>query len=252
MFVKLYAFCLNRLFSSVGKSTSVQKQSRVLRKLLRGSNLQKEKWYAEKNPAVSIGHAKAGGRESHRRSAVLNTLFMEQITNLLSTGKHSEDLLCYGIHISRVKISVDFHCINVFWFSSCDANDDEIGILLKRISGSLRHELAQLKLIGLVPRLTFTKDKAYSYLNGLDSVLKQADYGEFIRHDPVLVLKNETEFYTELSPEVRKEIVQLEDESWETLDTLPVMRNDVYGIDHFTIMHDIKTSLKKFQPRVYD
>ncbi|XP_055542981.1 uncharacterized protein LOC129728559 [Wyeomyia smithii] len=235
--------------STNAKPYSVSKQGKVLQKLMHQPNKNKQKWYADKNSTIPNSFVKVEGRESHRRLAVLNTLFMEQITNLLSTGEHSEELLCYDVQISRVKVSIDFHSIHVFWFSRDEVNEEQIEKILKSVSGSLRHELAQLKLIGLVPKLVFMKDKAYNLMNRLDYVLKQADDGECKNHEPVLSLKNDTEFYTKLSPEVRKEIYQLEKKSCETLESIPIMRNDVYGIDHATIVKNIKQTLKNRHAR---
>lgn len=231
----------------------LKKQGTILNKLLHGSDKAKRKWYADNNATLAsplaITNSKGQGKESTRRINVLNKLFMEQITDLMATGEYSEELVGYGIQISRVKVTPDYHGINVFWFSRDNHNDMDIGRLLKRISGGLRHELSQLRLIGQVPKLNFVKDKTYGLTADLDGVLRRADYGEdFVPTDRTLMLKSELKLQVELPRTVRSEIDKLEDEidyPIEDQRALPAMRNDILGLDQEAIMNKIKRSLNK-------
>ncbi|XP_058821074.1 uncharacterized protein LOC131683260 isoform X2 [Topomyia yanbarensis] len=188
-----------------------------------------------------------GGKESNRRLAVLNTLFMEQITDLIATGKFSEELVGHGIQISCVKVTNDFHAINIFWSVRDNRNDIEISKMLKRVSGDLRHELAQLRLIGQVPRLNFVKDKTYCIFT--NSALQNADYGKaFTTKDPTSLIGSDVKLHVDLPRVVRKNIDELVDKSYfltDNQDSLPNMRHDVLGLDHFAIMHKIKRLLMK-------
>uniref|UniRef100_A0A1Q3F6H6 Putative ribosome-binding factor a mitochondrial n=1 Tax=Culex tarsalis TaxID=7177 RepID=A0A1Q3F6H6_CULTA len=232
---------------------SLKKQGTILNKLLHGSDKGKRKWYADRNTVLAtplaITNSKGQGKESNRRISVLNKLFMEQITDLMATGEHAEELVGYGIQISRVKVSSDYHGINVFWFSRDNHNDMDIGRLLKRISGGLRHELSQLRLIGQVPKLNFVKDKTYGLTADLDGALRRADYGEdFVPTDRTLMLKSEFKLQVELPRNVRSEIDKLEDEidyPVEDQRALPAMRNDILGLDQEAIMGKIRRSLNK-------
>lgn len=51
----------------------------------------------------------------------------------------------------------DFNKLNVFWLARGTENDTEIERILKRSSGKLRHELSQLRVIGVVPHIEFVK-----------------------------------------------------------------------------------------------
>ncbi|XP_055587766.1 uncharacterized protein LOC129740151 [Uranotaenia lowii] len=241
---------------------SYSKSGKVLNKIMYGSErAAKRKWYGEKNRgtglsgstvSLSVSGASGGGKSSSRRMAVLNKLFMEQITDLMATGEHSEELVGYGIQISRVKMSSDFHGLNVFWFSRDSGRDMDIGRLLKRVSNGLRHELSQLRLMGQVPRLNFVKDKGYGLITDLDGALKKADFGEdFVPTDATLNLKAEYKLDLTLPDSVRKEIGQLDRTSVDTPlvddddDPLPVMRHDVLGLDHAAIMNKINKYLNR-------
>ncbi|XP_029719222.2 putative ribosome-binding factor A, mitochondrial [Aedes albopictus] len=246
---------LRALHCSHQNCVSFRKQGKVLNKLMYGSDKNKRKWYGERtsqtafSSPASLASTKGQGKESTRRLTVLNKLFMEQITDLMATGEYSEEIVGYGIQISRVRVSTDFHGVNVFWFASDSAQDAEIGRLLKRVAGGLRHELSQLRLIGQVPKLTFVKDKAHGLNADVDSALRKADYGEDYEFtNRSLVPRSEIKLQTDLPSEVRRKIGELEDEieyPRDDHDPLPDMRHDVLGLNHGMIMNKIKRSLNK-------
>lgn len=232
-----------------------KKQGIVLNKLMYGSDRNKRKWYGERTSQTvfstpsSLASTRGQGKESTRRLTVLNKLFMEQITDLMATGEYSEEIVGYGIQISRVRVSTDFHGVNVFWFASDSAQDMEIGRLLKRVAGGLRHELSQLRLIGQVPKLTFVKDKTHGLSADVDSALRIADYGEDYEFtNRTLVPRSEIKLQTDLPSEVRRKIGEIENEIQyprDDHDPLPDMRHDVLGLNHGMIMSKIKRSLNK-------
>ncbi|XP_058463078.1 uncharacterized protein LOC131437623 [Malaya genurostris] len=247
---QLTSILIFRTFTSSVQLQSVKKQGKILKKLVYGSEKNRRKWYESKDmPSPAIASIKGQGKQSNRRLSVLNTLFMEQITDLMASGEFSQEIVGLGIQISRVKVSSDYHFINIFWYVRDSGNDAEIEKILKRISGGLQHELAQLRLIGNVPRLNFVKDKEYGITASIDSVLRNADYGEdFVPKDRTLLLKNEVKLHLDLPPKVRQEISRLEEEpdfSANDQDSLPPMRQDVLGLDHFAIMSKIKRSINR-------
>lgn len=57
----------------------------------------------------------------------------------------------------QVCVVPDFKCINVFWVAKGNDNDEVIEKLLEANASALRHELSQLKVIGVVPKIKFLK-----------------------------------------------------------------------------------------------
>lgn len=59
----------------------------------------------------------------------------------------------------QVKVSLDFHSVNVFWVCKGDSSDEETEALLQKTAGALRHELSTLRVMGEVPYVVFVKGK---------------------------------------------------------------------------------------------
>lgn len=53
--------------------------------------------------------------------------------------------------------------MNVFWIGKGTEHDDNIDKLLCANAGILRHELSQLRVMGLVPKINFVKGKNFFY-----------------------------------------------------------------------------------------
>uniref|UniRef100_A0A182QNK6 Ribosome-binding factor A, mitochondrial n=1 Tax=Anopheles farauti TaxID=69004 RepID=A0A182QNK6_9DIPT len=221
-----------RLFSTSSTLlSSSSKAAKVFNKLMNGSKAKKRRYYDETNdrgpkllPASSLASTNRQGKESNRRVAVLNKLFMKNITDLMATGTFASDLYGYGIQISRVRVAPDFREATIYWFSTNLNKDVKIDGILKPLSSRLRHELSQLRLIGEVPQLMFVQDKRY-YVEGLlNSLLKEADYGEDTMPEEGAV------------PLAAKEDERLRE---------PEMRHDILGLDHAQIMSRIRQSVDK-------
>nr|CAD7259639.1 unnamed protein product [Timema shepardi] len=120
---------------------------------------------------------KPGGRNT-RRIAVLNKVFMRHITDIMATGEDSKEIAGRGIEVSRVKVSADFSHLSVYWLAQNSSEDNEIESILKCLAGKLRHELSQLQIIGMVPKVDFVKDKQYALMADVDELLLKADFGE--------------------------------------------------------------------------
>lgn len=148
-----------------------------------------------------------------------------------------------------VKISPDFQSINVFWLSSHDENDYGVAEILKSIAGPVRHHLSQLRLMGEVPRIYFVRDRHFSKAAEVDNLLAKADFGDdFVPTDPTLFMKSRLELQIKLPDDVRERIYKVENEieDDETAEEeLPLMRNDVMGIDHTSIMKRIAINIDK-------
>ncbi|XP_055641164.1 uncharacterized protein LOC129778328 [Toxorhynchites rutilus septentrionalis] len=229
---------------------STRKQGKVFHKLMDASRHRKIVFDSDgptlqSTPSTSI---LVRGKESSRRLAVLNKLFMEQITDLLTTGRNSEKLAGHGLQISKVKFASDLHEVNVFWFTS-NKPDPDTEHLLESIAGGLRHELSQLRLIGQVPRINFVKDKTNDLMMDLQDALDKSDYGKgFSPKTTNALLKSETELEIRLPSEIREQIKSLNDHSTDfqgNQDSIPTMRNDTMGLDYASLMNRIKRLTNK-------
>ena len=167
----------------------------------------------------------------------------------MSTGDFALAIAGKGIQISHVRVTPDFQGIIVYWIASGDQEDSVVDVALKSISGSLRHELSQLRLMGEVPRITFVRDRIYSKAAEIDILLRKADFGDtddWSPTDPTLFMRSNLKLEMKLSPEVVTQIAELENtnEFVEEID-LPTMRHDIFGIDHSAIMKKITKNMKQ-------
>lgn len=185
-----------------------------------------------------------------RRVVVLNKLFMKHITDLMASGETSVDIIGHGIEITKVQLSNDFMVVRVYWFAptSTVAELKELTSKLDQCAYQLRHELSQLKVIGVVPPIKFVLDKQSIGALDLEKHFSTADYGE--NHTPSINLDRQEQqltLYTKLSEEVRKKILETNDDEEESnkvyLVNLPPMRHDVLGLPHLAIMTKVSILL---------
>lgn len=54
-------------------------------------------------------------------------------------------------------VTPDFKGVNVFWIAKGTENDETLEKLLTKNAGALRHELSQLRVMGVVPKINFVK-----------------------------------------------------------------------------------------------
>ncbi|CAH0764336.1 unnamed protein product [Diatraea saccharalis] len=188
------------------------------------------------------------GKRANRRVAMLNKVFMKQITDLMSTGTVSMDIVGRGIEISKVQVTPDYQSVRVFWVCKGTATDEETESVLKRTSGILRHELSTLSVMGQVPYITFVKDKQEANVVELDRILSVADYGDDYEQTQIgHLLKTEFTLNTRLSEEMKAKIKQLEAEIPLEDDPVPEMTHNVYGLDHDKILSRLVAARKKIR-----
>lgn len=177
------------------------------------------------------------GRQATKRVHVLNKLIMKNITDLMATGENSDQLIGYGLEISKVSVSGDYRTVNVFWMARKSENDYELEQLLSSLSGPLKHELSRLRIMGEVPKIHFIKDKTYANIAAVDRLLNKADFGEDFIPTCSTLLKNHPTMFTTLDPEIKEKIIELDKQ--ENLDNkeviIPEMKMDVMGLDHSAI-----------------
>lgn len=92
----------------------------------------------------------------------------------------------------------------MFWIAKGNESDEIINKLLTKNAGQLRHELTQLRVIGVVPKILFCKDKTFAALAEIDRQLNNADFGDdHVPIDLITKLKTEFELNTSLEPDVK-------------------------------------------------
>lgn len=241
-----------RNFSISSNNMNKHREIKTLKKIMNGREKNKTKWYTSELPTVkeasSLSKTHGQGKQSSRRTSVLNKLFMKNVTDLMANGDISTQLIGYGIQISRVKVAPDFRNLNVYWLTTGTHMDDVIEKVLKKASGEIRHELSQLRLMGEVPKITFLKDRKNGSIAQVDNILLIADYGDdFVPTDSTLQLKNELKLQTNITEEIRAKISALDNQVFSNIDdeTLPEMRHDVLGLNHMEIMQNVTQTLKK-------
>ncbi|XP_063709421.1 uncharacterized protein LOC134837955 [Culicoides brevitarsis] len=228
-----------------------------MKKLSLMGKKEKKVWYESTDSSSTI-HALSTAnipkkreptKQGLRRINMLEKLFMRNITDLMATGDISEELLGKGIQITKVKVAQDFKMVNVMWVASGKIeNDMEIEKTLKRTAGLLKHELSQLRVMGVVPFINFVKDKKATRVNEVEELLKIADYPE--DHKPIMMadrLREDLELRSTLSPEVVKKIKALEAIEDEELDEnpLPEMQHNVFGLNQADILKKISREKDK-------
>ncbi|KAL7742676.1 hypothetical protein ACLKA6_005135 [Drosophila palustris] len=253
--------------SSVGNS-SATRQSKILGKLF-GSRVSgtKKRWYPSNDAATGSGSSSSGGsyqppsvvfqasqfgksnnngsKQNTRRMSVLNKLFMTHITDLLATGEAAETILGRGLQVSRVKITSDFSCVNVYWMGSGDLpNDVALETELQRSSGQLRHELSQLRLMGEVPRIKFVRDKTGSNINNVEGILRKLNLKPVDEREHHEQEEHSQSHSFDVAQTARREFYGNVAMPTATT-TVPQMRHDVLGLDHRLIMDKILTKMRK-------
>lgn len=219
------------------RTSTVGRQSRILRKLVAGKDRVKRRWFQDTEDvpkmqtATSLSNAKHQGKNAPRRVHVLNKLFMQHITDLMSTGEVSETILGRGLEISHVKVTPCFQYINVFWMAKGTAESDaNMEQILRKAAGIIRHELSQLKVMGEVPKINFVKDRVQSKFSEVEDLLSRADFGEDYEPSSWAQLKQDMAPHTLAGQSAL---------------ALPPMRHDVLGLNQHDIMEKIKRTMSK-------
>lgn len=192
---------------------------------------------------------------------------MKHITDLMATGEIASSILGRGIEVSHVSVTNDFKLVKVFWLSSNTNADElkEISEILNESGYKLRHELSQLKVIGVVPPIRFFEDKGLRTMMDLEKKFLTADYGE--DYTPTIRTERPSHLtlFTTLPSEVREKILnhkldidveesndKVEEEDNEIYDIdLPPMRHDVLNLDHWRIMSKVSKDHNYISKRIF-
>lgn len=160
---------------------------------------------------------------------------MQHITDMMSMGEVS-DIIKQNIEITHVKITPDFKYVNVFYIPSDDDTsfDQEA---LQKCARIIRHELSQLRIIGVVPPIQFVPNKQYSIQMEVERRLMMINFEE----DSDTLSSEEMQFDTlDVNQSSCKESVANCDTEADKFNIqLPMMRHDVLGLDHHKIMSQV-------------
>lgn len=244
-------------FSSASVIHSKYRTNLAKKFLLQNEGKKRRVWHDGRmmtNPSELAKPLGKGVKTTHRLR-VLNKVLRDKITDVMSTGKVSDELCGVSLEVSEVKVLPDFLGINVHWMCTGTGEDRQIEEVLMRNAKAIRHEISQMRVIGHVPPITFVKDRRFYKLQELEKMLSVADFGEdFVPTDPTHHLKSTLVLKTNLDSSLKATINDLDivnedlfeealkismdspslpDE--ETVNVLPSdllpMRNDVFGVD---------------------
>ncbi|XP_012228551.1 putative ribosome-binding factor A, mitochondrial [Linepithema humile] len=246
-----------RYISSSNIYSNISRENRFMKKIMHGTRKSKTKkrWYNESMNLSVVNTSpvkKSLSMHTMRRMAIRDKLFMEHITDQISMGEVS-DIINRGIEITHVKITADFKCVNVFWtYSDNNASSLVTEEELQRCAKIIRHELSQLRVIGVVPPIQFVQNKQSFIEKEVEEKLaiiaceKDIDESSLYPDE----IQSAVSHVNAINQTLQEEPVSNNDSKIEPHLQLPVMRHDVLGLDHHRIMSRITASLSKSRKAV--
>jgi len=146
------------------------------------------------------------------------------------------DIIKESIEITHVKITQDFKRINVFYIPSNNNNAPVDQEALQKYAGIIRHELSQLRIIGVVPPIYFVENKLYCREKEVEKRLAMITFEE---DSEILSKQMESDMPDVSSVDQilhKKSVVNDNSKRDEFYIQLPTMKHDVLGLDHHKIM----------------
>ncbi|XP_032681781.1 uncharacterized protein LOC116849092 [Odontomachus brunneus] len=234
-----------RYISSSSVNCTFSREGRFMMKIMQKGNKSKKKWYDHStsfhNPMELSKSARSPSNHTVRRMTIRNKLFMEHITDQISMGAAS-NIINGTIEITHVEITPDFTRVNVFWNPTSDTPISQEA--LQKCGWIIRHELSQLRVIGVVPLIQFVENKKNLTQNEIKKrfVAIESDIKDF----EILSYSEQMELATSHIDQASHEDSIISNDSESEPDIkLPVMRQDVLGLDHSKIMTQITISMFK-------
>lgn len=192
-----------------------------------------------------------------KRQNVLNSVFIKNITDVVSTGDVATEILGYGIEITGVKISPCCRLCNVFWQVPVRQNENanDIAEKLHKAAPNIRAELISRNVLGRVPHIFFLRDDTNARIAAFEEAMAKLDLpsdtdSSIVPDDSFL-----EDIYKFRKSKVTKEISSVtEDKSWHTSEEKvspglaqnpPEMKSDVFGLKHDVMMEKVLASKKK-------
>ncbi|XP_045128533.1 putative ribosome-binding factor A, mitochondrial isoform X2 [Portunus trituberculatus] len=162
-------------------------RSAIYKMLVKDSNKRKKKHVgfdlprvAETPTVVTESGSKAPKIPKYSsRLRNLNKVFLDNITDILSTGELASQLYGRGLELSQVSIHPNLQGINVYWVTTGNPEkDQETQELLNFHAKAVRHKLSNLRIIGHSPPIYFLRDDRQYKLQEVERLLAIADFGE--------------------------------------------------------------------------
>lgn len=169
-----------------------------------------------------------------RRMIIRDKLFMQHITDMISMGEVS-DIIRGSIEVTHVKITADFKYVNVFYIPNDVSLDQEA---LQKCARIIRHELSQLRVIGVVPPIQFVQNKEYFIQKEVEKKLAIINFEE--ANSEILCSEQIHDQHDNVDQTLHKEsVANCDSQADEFYIQLPVMRHDVLRLDHHKIMSQV-------------
>ncbi|KAG5321475.1 RBFA factor, partial [Pseudoatta argentina] len=239
-------FQISRCISSSNMCSISNREGRFMKKFVNGNRKSKKKWYDSSMELRSVTNINSTNTSSsmhtRRRMIIRDKLFMQHITDMMSMGQVS-DIIKESIEITHVKITQDFKCVNVFYIPSNDASVNQEA--LQKCAGIIRHELSQLRIIGIVPSIYFVENKLYCREKEVEKRLAMITFEE---DSKILSKQMESDMSDVSSIDQilhKKPVVNDNSKMDEFYIQLPIMKHDVLGLDHHKIMSRITSAVSK-------
>uniref|UniRef100_L7LXU4 Uncharacterized protein n=1 Tax=Rhipicephalus pulchellus TaxID=72859 RepID=L7LXU4_RHIPC len=223
-------FFLRRHFSLCSHEKA--KSGAFLHKLLDKSKKRHPQQYLYVLPNSAVPSTPKKVQERTRRQRVLNTVFMESLSNIMVTGTISEKLKGFAIELTQVRVSSDCTHLNVYWVTALKEPgvDEKVAEILHSNAGYLKSELIKNGFIGKAPKIAFVKDVTYGRASEVEALIDKvcADLPPDL-DNPTLADKQASS-----------------DEETSTVDSSqtgpfvpPEMKMDVYGLDRAALMRQV-------------
>lgn len=180
---------------------------------------------------------------------MLNTVFMESLSNIMVTGTISEKLKGFAIELTQVRVSSDCTHLNVYWVTALKEPgvDKNVAEILQSSAGYLKSELIKNGFIGKAPKITFVKDVTYGKASEVEDLIDKVcadlppDFNNPAFADQQASSGEDTSSTD--SPQTGPYIP-------------PEMKMDVYGLDRAALMRQVllktkgqsKTPLEELAP----
>lgn len=222
-----------------------------MRKLIFG-NSPKKKWHmdsfglVERLGPTSPEYLKPKKTREVRRVHVLNSVILQTVCDVMSTGELSPELTDLGLEITRVKINSDFTSVNVYWTTSIAENTGELESILPPYAGRLKNIMCGLHVMGSVPYVTFVKDRHRQNVQDVVYALSRADFGPDFEPSDKTIRNKSTAIIQEQTSELQTEDETREQPRPPTEPLIatstthpPEMRMDIFHLNHREITEQI-------------
>ncbi|KFM61287.1 putative ribosome-binding factor A, mitochondrial, partial [Stegodyphus mimosarum] len=230
----------------------VHKRGSMLQKLIVNKD-KKKNWHASilaNKPTSKNVFEKV--HNPSRRENVLNSVFIKNITDVLSTGEVVPEILGYGVEITGVKVSPCCRILNVYWRIPPHYYEasEEITEVLTIKAPKVRSELISRNVIGRVPRIFFVRDISNARSSALEEAMQKIDFGP--KDNPDIVPDDSflKDIYSFKTPKMEKvEEKASESDIPKKSNSVPQnptdMKSNVFGLQHDILMDRVITSKKK-------